>query len=206
MKKIIIRILTVVLILLVLAAVAMGGYDMIIKSRLSGLDLTYARWSCGGGMTGGHTSITFTKEKEGTKVVTEDQEWHNSDLTKVTFMLPADAMEQLKDLIIKNRINVLSRRGYSDMRVLDGDTSSLSCSFGTDYSFYVHQEMKKSVAESKKFYEVRTLMYDLIKDAEGVKEVIPEGNTESLQPSEGFGIDSSTETFGNFRKLCEPMV
>ena len=205
MKKVILRILTVILILLILAAVVIRGYDMIIKSRLSGLDLTSARGSRGGGMTGGHSSITFTKEAEGTKVVTEEQEWHNSDLTRVTYMLPADAMEQLKDLIIKNRINVLSRRGYSKMRVLDGDTSSLSCSFGADYSFYVHQEMKKSAAESKKFYGVRTLMYDLIKDAEGSTEVIPGGNAESLQ-QEGFGVSSSTETFGNFRKLCEPVI
>lgn len=202
MKKQIIRILTAILILLILAAVIMGGYDMILKSRLSGLDLTYARWSKGGGMTGGHSSITFTKEADGVKVVTEEQEWHNSDLTRVTYTLPAQAMEQLKDLIIKNRINVLARRGYSDVRMLDGDTSSLSCSFGHDYSFYVHQEMKKSAAESRRFYEVRTLMYDLINGAEGVTEVIPgeqAGATES-------GVSTAAETFGNFRKLCEPMV
>lgn len=199
MKKIRLKkLIIMILLLLVLAAAALGGYDMILKSRLTGLDLTYARWSVGGGMTGGHRSITFTKEAEGIKVITEEQDWHNSELTKVIYKLPAEAMEQLKALIIKNRINVLARRAYSSVRMLDGDTSSLSCSFGHDYSFYVHQEMKKNAAESKKFYEVQALMYELIKDAEGVTEVIPADQADG----EASGASTAAQTFGDLRKLC----
>ena len=196
------KLIIMILVLLVLAAAVLGGSEMIIKSRLSGLDLTYVRWSSGGGMSGGNRSITFIKEAEGVKVVTEEQKWHNSELTKVTYTLPSKAMEQLKELIIKNRINVLARRAYSNFRMLDGDTSSLSCSFGHDYSFYVHQEMKKSAAESKRFYEVRALMHELIKDAEGVTEVIPGDQVDE----EASGVGTAAQTFGDLRKLCEPMV
>ena len=83
---------------------------MILMSRLNALTLKKARWSCGGGMTGGHTSLEIKLEGDHAVAVAEKQEWHNSDLERTTYILPAEVMDQLKALIIKNKLNVLSRK------------------------------------------------------------------------------------------------
>ena len=44
-------------------------------------------------------------------------------------------------------------------------------------------------------------MYDLIKDAEGKTEIFPDG-----QEPEDDGASTVSNAFGNFRKLCEPMI
>ena len=196
------KLITMALIIIVLAAAILGGYQMILMSRLNALTLKKARWSCGGGMTGGHTSLEINLEGDHAVAVAEKQEWHNSDLERTTYILPAEVMDQLKALIIKNKLNVLSRRGYSRMIALDADTDHFYADFTEGYSFGVSETQKKTPAESKRFYEVRTLMYDLIKDAEGVTEVIPADQVDE----EASGVHSTAETFGDLRKLCEPMV
>ncbi len=172
---------------------------MIVMSRLNALTLKKAQWSCGGGMTGGHTSLEIRLEGDHAVAVAEKQEWHNSDLERTTYTLPAEVMDQLKDLIIKNKLNVLSRRGYSKMIALDADTDHFYADFTEGYGFGVSQEQKKSPAESKRFYEVRTFMYDLIKDAEGVTEIIPAG---SEVPEEEEPEASASKAFSDLRKLC----
>ena len=172
---------------------------MIVMSRLNALTLRKARWSCGGGMSGGHTSLEIRLEGDHAVAVSEKQEWHNSDLERTTYILPAEVMEQLKDLIIKNKLNVMSRRGYSKMIALDADTDHFYADFNEGYSFGVSQDQKKTPAESKRFYEVRTFMYDLIKDAEGVTEIIPAG---SEIPGDEEAGASAANAFGDLRKLC----
>ena len=172
---------------------------MIVMSRLNALTLRKARWSCGGGMTGGHTSLEIRLEGDHAVAVAEKQEWHNSDLERTTYILPAEVMDQLKDLIIKNKLNVLSRRGYSKMIALDADTDHFYADFNEGYDFGVSQDQKKSPAESKRFYEVRTFMYDLIKDAEGVTEIIPAG---SEIPGDEEAGASAAKAFSDLRKLC----
>ena len=189
----------IVLILAVLTAAVLGGYHMIVMSRLNALTLKTARWSRGGGMTGGHSSLEIRLEGDHAVAVAERQEWHNSDLERTTYILPAEVMEQLKDLIIKNKLNALSRRGYSKLIALDADTDHFYADFSEGYSFGVSQEQKKSTAESNRFYEVRTFMYDLIKDAEGKTEIIPYG---SEIPEKDAPDASAAKAFGDLRKLC----
>ncbi|MBQ1712729.1 MAG: hypothetical protein II024_05825 [Firmicutes bacterium] len=193
------KLILILLIIVVLAAAVLGGYQMIVMSRLNALTLRKARWSCGGGMSGGHTSLEIRLEGDHAVAVAEKQEWHNSDLERTTYILPAEVMDQLKDLIIKNKLNVLSRRGYSKMIALDADTDHFYADFTEGYDFGVSQDQKKSPAESKRFYEVRTFMYDLIKDTEGVTEVIPAGS--EIPGDEDAGAPVS-KAFGDFRKLC----
>ena len=85
------------------------------------------------------------------------------------------------------------------MIALDADTDHFYADFTEGYDFGVSQDQKKSPAESKRFYEVRSFMYDLIKDAEGVTEIIPAG---SEIPGEEDADASVSKAFGDFRKLC----
>ena len=178
---------------------------MIIMSRLSALTLQKASWSRGGGMNGGHSSLEIKLEGGHAVAVEEKQEWHNSDIERTTYILPAEVMCQIKDLIVKNRINALSRRGYSNVRALDADTDHFYADFAEGYYFGISQEQKKTPAESKRFYEVRAFMYDLIKDAEGTTQIIPYG-TESETDTEETAGSFASNASGNFRKLCEPVV
>ena len=177
---------------------------MIVMSRLSALTLRSAVWSRGGGMNGGHTSLEIKLDGDHAVAVAEKQEWHNSDLERTTYILPAEVMDQLKDLIVRNRINALSRRGYSSIRALDADTDHFYADYKEGYSFGISQEQKKTPAESRRFYEVQSFMYDLIKDAEGTTEIIPYGTEPEEEPDDGGS--GTFNTFGNIRKLCEPMV
>lgn len=196
LKKSIIIVLTII----VLAAAILGGYHMIVMSRLNALTLIKVRWSCGGGMTGGHTSLEIKLEGDHAVAVAEGQEWHNSDITRTTYTLPAEVMDRLKDLIIKNKLNTLSKRGYSKIRALDADTDHFYADFKEGYGFGVSQEQRMSTAESKRFYEVRTFMYDLIKDAEGATEIIPAGSESSVDEDEDDA--SAAKAFSDLRKLC----
>ena len=199
------NLILIVLAIIVLAAAIAGGRQMIVMSRLNALKLSSASWSTGGGMSGGHTSLEIKLDGDHAVAVYERQEWHNSDTERTTYILPAEAMEQLKDLILKNRLNALSKRGYSDVRALDADTSHFYARFTEGYSFGVSQEQKMTRAESAKFYEVRTFMYDLIKDVEGTTEIIPYG-TDTGPEEEGSASSFLSKASGDFRKLCEPMV
>ena len=152
-------------------------------------------------MNGGHTSLEIKLDGDRAVAVAEKQEWHNSDTERTTYVLSKEVLTQIKDLIVKNRINALSRRGYSDVHALDADIDRFYADFAEGYSFGISQEQKKTPAESRRFYEVRTFMYDLIKDAEGVTEIIPAG-TETDED----GAASVSDAFSNFRKLCEPMI
>ncbi len=123
-------------------------------------------------MTGGHSSVEIRLEGDKAILVTEEQEWHNSDLTKVTYTLPADVMDKLKDLIIDADVPTLSKRGMSDIFAYDAATYSFSCYFeGVDY-YSVSQNQKKSGAEADKLYAIRTYLYSLAQQNEGVTEII----------------------------------
>ena len=103
-----------------------------------------------------------------------------------------------KHLLKSVELNTLSKRGYSKIRALDADTDHFYADFKEGYGFGVSQEQRMSTAESKRFYEVRTFMYDLIKDAEGVTEIIPAGSESSVDE----GDASAAKTFSDLRKLC----
>lgn len=197
------KLTAIILLFAVLAAVVTGGHRMIVMSRLSALTLQRAKWSCGGGMSGGHTSLEIKQEGDRAVAVAEKQEWHNSDLERTTYVLPKEVLTQIKDLIVKNKINALSRRGYSEDRALDADIDHFYANFAEGYSFGISQEQKKTPAESRRFYEVRTFMYDLIKGAEGVTEIVPAGSEPDADEN---GSSSASNAFSNFRKLCEPMI
>ena len=159
-------------ILVIIACVVLAAYYMIPLQKIRNKELQKVRWSYGGGMTGGHSSIEITREGENAVIVTENQEWHNSDLTRITYTVSASVLDDLKDLIIKANIPAQSRRGYSKMLALDAETYTFSCSF-EGYNYYsVSQNQKRSASEAKKLLEIRDYIYGLAK-GEGVTEVIP---------------------------------
>lgn len=172
MKK---RIILFVLILAVLAAAILGGRRLLLVSRLKNKELLSASWSVGGGMTGGHSSIEIRRKDEKAIIVTENQEWHNSDLTRTTYTVPADVLAELKELIIKAKVPMLEKRGMSKMIALDADTYHFRCSFDDGKYYSVSQDQKMSSREAQKMMEIRNYLYSLTK-GEGTTEIIPGGS------------------------------
>ena len=165
-------------IVVVIAAVVLAAYYYIPLQRLKSKDLLKVRWGYGGGMTGGHSSIEITRDGENAVIVTEEQEWHNSDLMRVTYTVSAEVLENLKDLIIKANVPALDKRGMSKNFAYDAETFSFSCSFEGYIYYTVSQNQKRSADESKRLLEIRDYLYSL-KKGEGVTEVIP-GNAPGI--------------------------
>ena len=169
MKK---RIIIIVIILAVLAAAILGGRRLLLVSRLKNKELLSAAWSVGGGMTGGHSSIEIKLDGENAVIVTESQEWHNSDLTRTTYTVSADVLAELKELIIKAKVPVLEKRGMSKMIALDADTYHFRCRFEGGNYYSVSQDQKMSSGEAQKIMDIRDYLYSLTK-GEGTTEIIP---------------------------------
>ena len=175
------RILIIAGIIVLIMAIVMIAMNIIVMSDSRNHKIISAYWSVGGGMTGGHTSINIRRIGDEAVVVTESQEWHNSDLVKTEYKLSEDVFEELEELVYKARIPVLSRRGYTKMFALDGDTFSFSCYYDNGHSYSVSQTQRRSNAETKKLMAIRDYLYSLT-GGEGVTEVIP-----GDQPAENTG-------------------
>ena len=158
-------------ILVIIAAAVLAAYYIIPLQKLKNKDLLKVRWGYGGGMTGGHSSIEIRRDGDNAIIVTEEQEWHNSDLTRVTYTVSADVLDELKDLIIKANVPALDKRGFSRYIAYDAETYSFSCSFEGGNYYSVSQNQKSSASESRLLLDIKDYMYSLTK-GEGETEVI----------------------------------
>ena len=175
MKK---RIIIIIIILVVIAAAFLGGRELLLVSGLKNKELISAAWSIGGGMTGGHSSIEIKRDGQNAVIVTESQEWHDSDLIRVTYTVSADVLDGLKQLIIAAKVPVLEKRGMSDMIAYDADTYHFRCTFEGNHYYSVSEYQKKTSDEARKLLAVRDYLYSITK-GEGITEIIPENNPDN---------------------------
>ena len=96
--------------------------------------------STGGGMLGGHRSLTLTKQKDGSVTLTVRERETHADREVIT-TYPADeaALAHVKELVNAHNLYGASKRRYSRIRVLDGDTTTLSFDYASGY-FSVSEE------------------------------------------------------------------
>ena len=104
--------------------------------------LNYVRYSLGGGMQGGHSSIELKLDEDGSPVVvTESQEWHNSRCTTTVYAAPIDAFSQVHDLAVEHNLARAATRGESDLFPLDADLWSLR--FGYEENGFTIGELQE---------------------------------------------------------------
>ena len=166
------RLILIILLIIVLAVILLLFTELFLMGKVKNAELDSAAWSSGGGMTGGHRSAELKRDGGRAVLVIESREWHNSDLTRVTYTLGEEVLDELKTLIIKARVPILSKRSYSKTFALDGDTSTFRCSFSSGSYYSVSSQQRMLPSENDRFYALRDYLYSLA-SGEGVTEIIP---------------------------------
>ena len=175
-------------------AVAAGGIYMIIPA-VSGLkykndELEKCSVSTGGGMLGGYISYTLQKNDDGSVTLSVKYKETHADRERTdVYEASEEDLLEAKRLADEYHLCAASARRYSRMRVLDGDTTTLSF----DYSkgdFSISSEQVLSAKMRKGFDEVRSLLWSL---AIGEHESYLEPQTLRLHLKSGYNLMYAVE-------------
>lgn len=140
MKKVWIIIICAAVGLAVLAAAIVIAINVYNRQRFSKEALESCSVSTGGGMLGGHRSVELRKQRDGSVTLTvSEQETHADRERTVTYPASEEALAHVKELVRQYDLYGASKKPYSEFRVLDGDTTSVSFSFESD-DFRVSEE------------------------------------------------------------------
>ena len=110
--------------------------------------------STGGGMTGGFRDVTLRREKDGRATVTvRHKEWHYEREEKTVYPASEEAFAHVAELVNRYGLYAASKRRMSRIRILDGDTTTVSFHFGKRY-FSLRQLQRKWPSARKGYTEV----------------------------------------------------
>ena len=136
--------------IVIIAAVIVAA--VLLYPKLSGLrfrkdTLLSCSVTTGGGMLGGRSSITLKRDAEGNPILVVTSRPTHADREKtVTYPAGEEGFQVIRDLAVKHDLYAASKRPYSKIQVLDGDTTSLRFHFEKDYfSISEQQVMNRSM-------------------------------------------------------------
>ncbi len=154
MKKPVIIVICLVVGILLLAGGVFAVCSFVNKNRFKKEELRSCQVSTGGGMLGGYRNVTLRREKDGSAVLEIREKETHAD-REVTTVCPADpaAFSQLRELVQKYDLYGASKRRYSDMIALDGDTTTLAFSFEST-SFRISEDQVLTPKMREGFREV----------------------------------------------------
>ena len=110
--------------------------------------------STGGGMTGGFCNTELRREKDGRATVTvRHKEWHYEREEKTVYPASEEAFAHVAELVNRYGLYAASKRRMSRIRILDGDTTTVSFHFGKRY-FSIRQLQRKWPSARKGYREV----------------------------------------------------
>lgn len=158
MKKAWIIILCVAGGLLLLGGVVFAAVSLYNRLRFQSDELVSCTVSTGGGMLGGSRQVRLKRSEDGSAVLEVREKETHADRERIT-VYPADPalFDTLRTLVTQHNLYGASKRHYSAMRVLDGDTTSLSFDFSKDY-FSISEEQRMSLSMRAGFIEAIRLL------------------------------------------------
>lgn len=129
--------------------------------------------STGGGMLGGHWGAYLKTEEAGNAILQiKERETHADRERTTTYRVDPAAFERVRELVNEHRLFAASRRPYSRMQVLDGDTTTLSFDYKKgDFSVSDQQVLSGRMREG--FRAVRDYLCSLAA-GEGVTTLEPQ--------------------------------
>ena len=146
--------------------------------------------STGGGMLGGHRGAELRREKDGSVVLKiSRRETHADREETTTYRVDEKAFDELHEIIQKYQLYRASKRPYSKMQVMDGDTTSLSVSY-TKGSFSISDNQVLSRKMKEGFGKAEAYLYSLA-NGEGV--VTREPQTALLYLKSGYTLQYQVE-------------
>ena len=147
-KKIKVNKKIVIIVAIVLALLAIGGCAFMIGKHYVGINgqhLNKYRYSSGGGMTGGYDSETVSRYDDTHALVClESAQWHYQDPDISEYLVDISIMDELENVVRKERMNFWNDKTFTKMFVADGESYS--------YSFYFD---KAKVSFSSQLYPQR---------------------------------------------------
>lgn len=164
--------------------------------------------STGGGMLGGSRTVTLRRERDGSVTLSvSEKETHNHRERTTTYAASEEALAHVKELANSCNLYGASKRRYSNFRVLDGDTTSVTFDFASD-DFRVSEEQVLTPKMQKGFDAVIAYLNSLAV-GEGVESIEPQ--TALLYLKSGYTLqfivedafDSKLdELLGEEREVC----
>ena len=151
----------------------------LIGNKFKDKRLTSCSVSTGGGMLGGHREVTVKREEadDGTLTI-RTREDHSAREVTTVYPVKAEVFDKLEEIVNRYDLYAASKRGMSDMQILDGDTTTIRFYYGRE-SFYVDelQDLNKTMSEG--FRKVCQYMNSglAVEGAEGVTTIEPQQGT-----------------------------
>ena len=141
--------------------------------------------STGGGMLGGCSQASLRINKDGSATYAVSQKETHAD-REVTTVYSADphALERVREIVNEYDLYAASKRKYSDMQVMDGETTSISFTYSTG-SFRISENQILSAKMREGFREFISYMNSLAQ-GEGVTTV--EAQTATLYLRSGYTL------------------
>ena len=190
MRKRLKKILLILAGLLCIAGGVMSMIPVISGLKFKNDTLRSCSVSTGGGMLGGYSSAELRTEKDGRTTLTVRSRGTHADREVTTvYEVSPDAFEPLREMAFRYRLYAASKRRYSKIQVMDGDTTSVSFSFSKG-SFRISSEQNMSGKQREGFWEVEKYLRSLAV-GEGVTTVEPQ--TAMLYLRSGYTIQFTVE-------------
>ncbi len=143
------------------------------KLKFKDKKLKSCRYSIGGGMNGGYTSIKLAVDKKGRQYLeTRHKDYHYSREVTTVYPVAADAFEKVKKLCFEYDMYAASKAKMSPFQVLDGDTITLSFDFEND-GFRISDNQMLTAKHTEGIRTIRDYLINC-KAGEGVRTVEPQ--------------------------------
>ncbi len=183
------------LLLIMIGILVAGGFGFMTfriadNMKYKNDELKECSYSAGGGMLGGYSSVTLKKEKDGRMTLTVREKETHADREKSTvYQADPAAFEKIREIVNRCSLYPASKRPYSKIQVMDGETSSLRFYYAKG-SFSISSNQVLSKKMDTGFWEVRDALHSFAK-GEGVTALEPQ--TAMLYLKSGYTLQFTVE-------------
>lgn len=183
------------LLLILIGALLAGGfcfmaYRIFDNMKYKNDELKSCSYTVGGGMLGGYSGVRLQKEKDGRNTLTvTSKETHADREMSTVYEADPEAFDHIRELVNKYGLYAASKRRYSRVQVMDGETATLR--FGYEKgSFSISDNQVLSSKMKTGVREVRDYLRSLA-SGEGVTSLEPQ--TATLYLRSGYTLQFIVE-------------
>lgn len=126
---------TIIWVLIIAILVVVGGIimiNLIQKGSWEKQELIKYKMNSSGDKKGGTEEIALALGEEGVILTISSAKWHDEEPTVEEYLVDGKALEEIKDIFIKNGMYKWDGKKFSDMFVADGKTTSYLFIFTDD--------------------------------------------------------------------------
>lgn len=166
-----------IILFVVILAVIVGGSIMFLKDLFASRHerMVAYRYSCGGGMTGGHKERKIFKvDDEKALVIYSSAEWHYEDPEIAEYYVPLSVLKSMEEVFDKYKMHRYNNLPKSKFFALDADTSSYCLEFegGKSVSFSSTEMVPKKAYDGIR--EIEEILSEAVNKTEKLPGLVKE--------------------------------